>query len=158
MESFSAHDHSRCITSARAAIEERCAAQGLRLTDSRRRVLDILLREHRAVGAYEILEQLAAEGHKAQPPVAYRALDFLVSHGFAHKIEKLNAYIACTTPGEVHSPAFMICRNCNAIAEATAETADSGLGALARTAGFAIEQTVIEAEGLCPACRHEGAA
>ncbi len=47
------------------------------MTPVRRRVLEILLEKHRAMGAYDVLDRLAAEGFGNQPPVAYRALDFL---------------------------------------------------------------------------------
>lgn len=149
---FQQHDHGTCIASALAAAESQCAAQGLRLTPTRRRVLEILLGQHRAMGAYEILDRLKAEGLGSQPPVAYRALDFLVGHGFVHKIERLNAYIACAHPGAAHAPAFMICRDCGAVAEASARPGAGALGAAARDSGFRIESTVVEAEGLCPMC------
>ena len=51
------------------------------------------------MGAYEVLDRLAAEGFGKQPPVAYRALDFLVDQGFAHRIRRLNAFAACMQPG-----------------------------------------------------------
>ena len=79
-------------------------------------------------------------------------LDFLVENGFVHKIERLNAFVACAHPGQTHSPAFMICRICDAVAEAQSLPAKGALGAAARAAGFQIERTVVEAEGVCPAC------
>jgi Fur family zinc uptake transcriptional regulator len=82
------------------------------LTPVRRRVLEILLAQHRALGAYDILDTLREEGLGSQPPVADRALDFLIKNGFAHKIERLNAFIACTHLGQSHTPAFLICWNC----------------------------------------------
>lgn len=105
------------------------------------------------MGAYEILEFLRTDGHAAQPPIAYRALDFLVKNGFAHKIEKRNAFVACTHPGEDHTPAFMICRSCDHIEEAHREPEQGQLDKAARAAGFQIERTVVEAEGLCPKCQ-----
>jgi Fur family zinc uptake transcriptional regulator len=90
---------SRCPGGGR---DRRCAAEGLRLTPVRRKALELLLKEHRALGAYAILDRLRAAGFGSQPPVAYRALDFLTQHGFAHKIERLNAFIACAHPGESH--------------------------------------------------------
>ena len=108
------------------------------------------------MGAYDVLDRLSAEGQGAHPPVAYRALDFLVANGFAHKIERLNAFVACHHPGEGHRPAFLICRTCEAVAEAHVAPDDGALGASAQAMGFHIERAVIEAEGLCPACR-EGA-
>ena len=107
---FETHDHGACVDDAMAAAEARCAASDLRLTPIRRRVLELLLAEHRALGAYDILGHLSAEGLGAQPPVAYRALDFLVKAGLAHRIEALNAYIACSHVGADHTPAFLICR------------------------------------------------
>lgn len=149
---FARHDHARCVNAAIATAEAECADRNLRFTPVRRRVLEILLHEHRALGAYDILERLRTDGFGSQPPVAYRALDFLVENGFVHRIEKLNAFIACAHPGQTHAPAFMICRLCDAVAEAQTAPAKGALGTAARAAGFTIESTVVEAEGLCPAC------
>ncbi|TNF65104.1 MAG: transcriptional repressor, partial [Rhodobacteraceae bacterium] len=149
---FAKHDHGLCVETALAEAEARCEAQGLRLTPVRRKVLEILLQEHRALGAYAILDLLREAGFGSQPPVAYRALDFLAEHGFVHKIERLNAFVACTHPGEDHSPAFMICRLCDTVAEAQSAPARGPLGAAARAAGVRIEGAVLEATGICPAC------
>ncbi|MDQ2090254.1 Fur family transcriptional regulator [Marimonas arenosa] len=154
---FEHHDHDACIDDGTAAVAAYCARNGLQFTRQRRRVLEILLEEHRALGAYEILDRLREEGLGSQPPVAYRALDFLTRHGFAHKIERLNAFIACTHMGENHAPAFLICRACSAVAETYADPSEGVLGRAAREAGFRIERAVIEAEGLCPNCRKERA-
>lgn len=152
MIGFEAHDHHACKTAALAAADAHCRAAGLKLTPVRRRVLEILLDRHRALGAYEILDHLREEGLGSQPPVAYRALDFLVTHGFAHKIERLNAFVACTHAGEDHAPAFLICRLCDSVAEAEAAPDRGALARAARGAGFEIERMVIEAVGICPRC------
>jgi Fur family zinc uptake transcriptional regulator len=149
---FTRHDHSACVADALGAAEARCAEAGLRLTPVRRKVLELLLKEHRALGAYAILDLLRDAGFGSQPPVAYRALDFLAEHGFVHKIERLNAFVACAHPNTAHAPAFMICRACDAVAEAQSTPARGALGAAAKAAGFQIEKTVMEAEGLCPDC------
>ena len=149
---FASHDHAACVADALAVADARCADEGLRLTPVRRKVLELLLHEHRALGAYAILDLLRDAGFGSQPPVAYRALDFLAEHGFVHKIERLNAFVACAHPSEAHSPAFMICRMCDAVAEAQSAPAKGSLGAAAKAVGFQIEKTVVEAEGICPAC------
>ena len=149
---FQNHDHELCVKTALAAAETRCDQEGLRFTPVRRKVLELLLREHRALGAYAILDLLREAGFGSQPPVAYRALDFLTEHGFVHKIERLNAFVACNHPGKSHSPAFMICRLCDAVAETYSTPAKGALGDAARAAGFQIEKTVVEAEGICPSC------
>ena len=152
---FHPHDHARCIADALAAAEAHCAASGLKLTPVRRRALEILLSAHRAMGAYDLLALLDADGFGSQPPVVYRALDFLTANGFAHKIEALNAYVACVHPGAEHAPAFLICRACGTVEETEAATDRGPLARAARDAGFAIERAVIEAQGLCPACKTE---
>lgn len=151
MIGFEPHDHRHCIASAISAADDYCKTAGLQLTPARRQVLEILLTEHRALGAYDILEILAKRGHSAQPPVAYRALDFLMKHGFAHRIERLNAFVACAHPGENHAPAFLICRRCDAVAEA--ETTRGKLDQAADDTGFTIERAVVEAVGVCPNCQ-----
>ena len=150
MIGFEAHDHKNCIASGVASADAYCRAAGLKLTTSRKQVLEILLKEHRALGAYEILEYM---GQGTKPPMAYRALDFLVKHGFAHRIERLNAFIACAHPGQDHSPAFLICRGCDAVAEAASEPGKGRLGTAANKAGFVIERAAVEAVGLCPKCQ-----
>lgn len=150
---FLAHDHAACIAEGVAAADRHCRANGLRLTPVRRRVLEILLAEHRALGAYDVLEILRAEGLGAQPPVAYRALDFLVTHGFVHRIEGRNAFVACTRPESAHSPAFLICDGCKLVAELDADRVRSTLGAAAAAVGFSLDRAVVEAQGLCPDCR-----
>ena len=147
------HDHACCIADALSHLETHCAANGLQLTPVRRRVMDILLEQHRALGAYEILARLRDEGLGSQPPVVYRALDFLVRAGFVHRVETLNAFVACSRSGAGHAPAFLICRNCRTVIETPAEPAAGVLAGAAQEAGFAIETAVSEAEGLCAQCR-----
>ena len=150
---FEHHDHHHCISDALAGAETYCATHKLKLTPTRRRVLEILAQEHRALGAYEILEHLAKEGLGSQPPVAYRALDFLATHGFVHKIEKLNAYIACAHHGEDHAPGFMICTNCSKVAEVPSASVRDILGHAAKETGFEVSRAMVEVEGLCAACQ-----
>jgi Fur family zinc uptake transcriptional regulator len=154
---FARHDHDHCAGDVLARAEGLAAERGVRLTPVRRRVLEILLEEHRALGAYDVLQRLAAEGFGNQPPVAYRALDFLVENGLAHRIRRLNAFAACMHPGEAHAPAFLICRSCNVVAEAPAAPVRAALDDAASRLGFVIERSNIEALGLCPACREAAA-
>ena len=134
------------------AAQEYCEEHKLQLTPARRKVLELLLQEHRALGAYTILDLLREAGFNSQPPVAYRALDFLVENGFAHRIERLNAFVACALPGTEHSPAFMICRQCETVAETQSSESNFNFSATADFSGFKIEQTIIEAKGVCNSC------
>ncbi len=155
---FRPHDHSRCRRKVLAAAARRARDQGLRLTPVRRRVLEILLENHRAMGAYEVLERLAREGWGAQPPIAYRALDFLARHGFVHKVRRLNAYVACTRSTHSDPPLLLICRACGCVGEAEGAGISREIGAIAGARGFSVERLGVEALGLCPACAADGGA
>lgn len=144
---FSQHDHARC----QRASHDR--ARGLRLTKWRQKVLDILLEQHRSLGAYEILERLGENDETPKPPTAYRALDYLVEHGLAHRIEKMNAYVACAQPGACERASFFYCKLCHTVAEVQSSGAEADLMRAAETSGFSAEQTVIEVEGICAACQ-----
>jgi len=154
---FAEHDHRRCRETLLDELARAARARGLRLTPARRRVLEILSEAHRAMGAYEILDRLKAEGLGAQPPVAYRALDFLISAGFVHKVERLNAYVACCHPeeggGHENGACFLICGRCRKVAEVEDGALEIAVAQTAAARGFAIRRTVLEIEGTCPSCR-----
>ncbi|MFT6451782.1 MAG: Fur family zinc uptake transcriptional regulator [Halocynthiibacter sp.] len=149
---FHSHNHASCTGDLLQRADELARLEGLRLTPVRRRALEILLEEHRALGAYDVLERLREDGFGSQPPVAYRALEFLVENGLAHRIRRLNAFMACMHPGESHAPAFFICTQCNSVAELPEEELRSAVELAAAKIGFAIERVNVEAIGVCPSC------
>jgi Fur family zinc uptake transcriptional regulator len=150
---FHSHDHHGCSGSVLAVAERLVTERGIRLTPVRRRTLEILLESHRAMGAYDVLDRLAAEGFGRQPPVVYRALEFLVENGLAHRIQILNAFAACMHPETAHQPVFLICDGCHRIAEAPADGLRAALDTAAAGLGFAVARTSFEATGQCPTCR-----
>lgn len=149
---FHPHDHGACVGQALEQAEALVRQRGLRLTPVRRRALEILLERHGAMGAYEVLERLAADGFGRQPPVAYRALDFLVDNGLAHRIRRLNAFTACAHPGQDHHAAFLICERCDSVAEIPAGPMRAALDEGARQAGFHVHRASLEAIGICARC------
>jgi len=151
---FAPHDHHACAAEALVRAERLCAEAGARLTPVRRRALEILLESHRAMGAYEVLERLAADGFGNQPPVAYRALDFLVAQGLAHRVQRLNAFAACTHPqGHSDSPVLLICTACGVVAEAPGGAVGHALDEAAAAMDFRVERTMTEVLGRCPVCQ-----
>lgn len=147
------HDHAHCVDMALKQAESICQERGARLTDVRHRVLELVWRNHRPVGAYEILEHLGNSRKRAQPPTVYRALEFLLAQGLIHRIESLNAYIGCTAPERDHDGQFLICRDCGATAELLDRRIDTAIHAGASAAGFTVEHPTVELEGLCAKCR-----
>lgn len=153
---FTTHDHSSCVRRALSQADAFCRSNQLRFTKVRRRTLGILLESHTAMGAYDVLDRLKLEGLGSKPPIAYRALGFLLDNGFIHRIERLNAYVACSHPGAYHHPAFLICTDCGSIAETSVSPNTDALSKTARQNGFQIQHTTLEAEGRCPGCQQDG--
>jgi Fur family zinc uptake transcriptional regulator len=146
------HDHAACVDDALTRARAVCGRSGARLTDLRRRVLELVWESHRPIGAYAVLEALSKE-QRAAPPTVYRALDFLREQGLVHRIESLNAYVGCTRPDTPHPGQFFLCRACGQIAEVCDPRVDAALAQTALDAGFAIEQRTVEMVGVCARCR-----
>ena len=125
--------------------------KGQRLTRIRRKVLRLLLENSEPSKAYDLLANLDGEG-SAKPPTVYRALDFLQEVGLAHKIESLNAYVACGHASHKHSAVFLICEECGAAEELHAVSTTKALREETSAAGFNMHHAVIEARGICRAC------
>ena len=142
------HDHAAQISEA----EKRCAAAGESFTPLRRRVLELLMDQPGPAKAYDLLPLIDAD-KQAKPPTVYRALDFLVRMGLAHRIESLNAFVACDIVACARSTIFLICDNCGAAEEFDAGHALVDLTEAAKRDGFSIRRTMIEAGGLCAKCQ-----
>ncbi|MCF3935501.1 transcriptional repressor [Acuticoccus sp. M5D2P5] len=115
--------------------------------------LSALREAGRPLTAYEVLDVLRASRHSAAPPTAYRALGKLIELGLAHRLESVNAYVACCAEHEEAQPAFSICGDCGAVAELTDPTIGAGIAAIAAQGGFAPTKSVIELHGRCASCR-----
>ena len=153
------HDHQVCRSRAVARAEERCRDEGLRLTEQRRQVLEAMLESHAPVSAYEIMDRIAGKARRPSPISVYRALDFLVAHRFAHRIESRNAFLACI---EEHGHAasapeaplvFLLCERCGSATEAEPAELGGLLSRIAAAEGFAPSASVLEIRGLCAACQ-----
>ncbi len=147
------HDHSVCIETALAEAERLCAERGSRFTDLRRRILKMIWQGHKAVKAYDLLDQLATEGGSAKPPTVYRALDFLMDEGLVHKIESLNAYIGCPHPGDNHVSQFLICDKCETVREVTTSDLKEAVLSAAQASDFSIRRQTLELHGVCANCQ-----
>lgn len=144
--------HAHLHTAQIAEAERRCDAAGESLTPLRKRVLELLMESHGPAKAYDLLPLIDAD-KQAKPPTIYRALDFLVRMGLAHRIESMNAFVACDIGACARSTIFLICDNCGAAEEFDAGHALVDLTEAAKRDGFEIRRTMIEATGLCAACQ-----
>lgn len=141
-----------------------CEENGLRFTDPRRDVLAKIATSNKPIGAYDILGALAQElstrasTHSAlpahpKPPTVYRAIQFWSEHGFIHRIESLNAYIACHAGHKHQGSQFMICEHCHRVIELAAKTFLPVLETQQTVQVFEINRYSIEIYGVCKACQ-----
>lgn len=123
------------------------------LTKNQSLVLDALADANGPLSAYSILDLLRDHGLRA-PLQVYRALDKLVEAGLVHRLESLNAFVACRHPScEDHeTTAFMICETCGQVSEFTDPALARRLKALATETGFRVSRSTVELRGLCQAC------
>ena len=145
------NDHQCCINEALARAEQLCLQQHKRFTEIRRRVLELVWRQHKPIGAYQVLELMQQENRTA-PPTVYRALDFLQQLGLVHRIESLNAYVGCSHPEQPHDGHFLICERCHSLEELEMPEVTAAISRKAAASGFATSRQTIEIMGLCPAC------
>ena len=138
-----------------AAVERACSERGLRLTEIRARVLGLVADAGKPIKAYDLLD-MVREGEgagAAAPPTVYRALDFLLANGFIHKLESVNAFVACHHPNAAqHSAPFLICDGCHKAVELEDEHVVATLDAQARALGFSPQTQTLEVHGLCAEC------
>lgn len=116
-------------------------------------VYDALSGASNPLSAYAILDLLRNDGFRA-PLQVYRALEKLMEFGLVHKLESLNAFVACRHEEcESSEPAaFMICEECESVSELGDSKLTSHLGKLANTQEFALKHTTVELHGRCKNC------
>lgn len=136
-------------------VEGHCRRQGLRLTPTRKRILEMVLAADGPVKAYDLLDQLKAEQPKAAPPTVYRALEFLLDNHFIHRLETLNAFVSCFHPEDQHQGQFLICEQCEAVTEVHDHSIEDRLRDAALAREFEPRRQVLEIYGTCRVCRDD---
>ena len=97
---------------------------------------------------------LGALNHSEGPLSAYDILDKLVERGLAHRLESLNAFVACADE-HCHRKgliAFAICGGCGKVDEFADAVIEERLGDWAGAKGFKVERTTMEIRGKCGSC------
>ena len=129
-------------------------SQHVDLTRNQALVFDALSNAPQPLSAYTILDHVRSGGVRA-PLQVYRALEKLIELGFVHRIDSLNAFMACRQPGCASHAclAFTICEKCGTVSEVAGHKLDHEISLTARRAGFALSGSTIELRGSCEPCR-----
>ncbi len=105
----------------------------------------------RPISAYELIEELREKATLA-PQTVYRSLDRLIADGRAHRLESLNAFVACRHPSHEGTAVFAICNGCGSVTEFDEPQAVERLRGWAKKSKFAVEHMTLELRGRCRSC------
>ena len=115
-------------------------------------VLAVLCRYRGPLSAYNVLAELREANPKIAPPTIYRALAALTERGCVHRLESLNAFIACQSDRHRNAAILSICDDCGSVDESVAPHLLKELSSLIGKSGFAPMRHVIEVHGVCASC------
>jgi Fur family transcriptional regulator, zinc uptake regulator len=133
-------------------------AKGERMTAPRLRTLELILSQNAPVKAYDVIERFHPNG-AAKPPTVYRSLSFLEEMGLIHRIESLNAFVACHDQAhgdksvKSHMAAFLLCECCGQSEEVALQL--DAIDQKADLSGFSVKHITLEARGLCRNCHKD---
>ena len=129
------------------------------LNETQKRVHRILTAARNPLSAYDVLDKMRSKG-AVTPPTVYRSLDKLIEKGLAHRLESLNAYVACQHrhAHDHEMAAFAICDACGAVSEFTNSQIGERLAIWSGTHSFSPKKVTIEVRGLCESCAETRAA
>jgi Fur family zinc uptake transcriptional regulator len=161
------HNHQHCIDDALAAAQSICDQQNAKLTELRQQVLLLIWENHKPLGAYTLIDQLAEKTQRRiAPPTVYRTLEFLLALGLIHRINSLNAYIGCTQP-HMHQHQtdqsqsdqvfdkrnyFLICKKCHETEEILDASLSEKIESVSLHYKFVPQEQWLEITGLCEEC------
>lgn len=122
------------------------------LAPNHKLVYEALREAARPMTAYELIDAVRPAGISA-PPTVYRALNRLTGDGLAHRLESLNAYVACTRDhGRLGHVVFTICNDCGTAREVADDEVAADLLRCASEQRFAVRTATLELRGLCESC------
>ena len=128
-----------------------------RSKDMQADILAVLRQCGAPMSAYKVLDRLRDGNPRLAPPTIYRALAALIGRGMVHRLESLNAFVACRCEQHGHVPIFSICEDCGTVEEAVSQRITNELSRIAGQSGFAPARHVIEVHGHCARCESKEA-
>ena len=146
MSNTDSHSHLSIQERLKAA-RLKCEAEGRRFTPLRAHVFELIIENDGVIKAYDLLSRIRPELGSPKPPTVYRALEFLTELGLVHRVEALNAFIACDHNHAGHLAEFFICELCHSVEERHAHDHTD-----CKPEGFVINRSVVEHYGDCGRC------
>lgn len=132
---------------------EACKARNVKLTESRQKVLKLLVNAKAAKSAYQLLDDYRELHPKAEAMTIYRALDYFIKHHIVHKIPSQNTYHLCTEDSDHALTPILVCDDCHQVTEVPYKALENIISDLANVYHFKITEPTTEIKGLCQDCQ-----
>ncbi len=134
-----------------------CTHSGNRLTEKRKRILELLVTSKTPLSAYDVANAYNETAEAPMPTMSvYRILEFLESEQLVHKLTSANKYVACSHIACDHGhqvPQFLICGKCQSVKEiAITKTIIDELDVQVKKAGYKLMNSQLELDCLCNSC------
>lgn len=125
--------------------------KGLRVTDARTTVLQILSSSEKPLDVAEIETQLAHQGVNANEVTIYRMLDAFVEKGLVDRLDFQEGKFRYEMAKADHH--HLICDHCGTVKEVTDCSIDEMEKSIIEKQKFALHRHALEFFGLCPRCQ-----
>ena len=134
-----------------AAILDRIAEQGHRLTGPRQALVQVLAAHSRYFSAQEAWEQAQATGLDIGRATVFRTLDLLTELGILDRVhagDGCHRYVVCEPSHHHH----LMCADCGRVEPFEAPDIEAHIGKVADLVGFAVITHHLEIIGRCAEC------
>ncbi len=134
--------------------DEYLQSRGMRNTEQRRALVDLVFERHEHFDAEELMAQVPPRGktgHVSRPTV-YRTLNELVDAGLLRKFELDGRSVFEHDYGYPEHD-HLYCKRCRKLIEFHSEELLRLLGAVAEEHGFQVEGHRLMVHGVCPDCK-----
>ena len=118
----------------------------------REKELAVLRNQRCAMSAYDVLGELCQFNPKIASPTVYSALTALAEQRQIHRLESINAFVACQCDRHQQAPILSVCDDCDLVEESLATAVLAALSDVSKRSGFAQTHQEIELYGRCVAC------
>ena len=132
------------------------AKQTPELNNKQSLVMNLLSEAKGPLSAYQILHDLYDHGFRG-PTQVYRVLDKLLELGMVHRLESMNAFVACQQE-KCHEKnkeinLFTICKICGCVQELLSNGLKNIVKSLSKDNNFLLKSSVLELNVVCSKCK-----
>lgn len=128
-------------------------ANGYRLTDSRRALVEILVQSKKILNAEQLCD-LASQRHPdLGRATVYRTLEKLIELGLVQRVHDqygCHSYLALL---DDDPQALLICSDCHRVAAAPSDMFEQVTHSLEEATGYSIQKQVLQFSGMCADCQ-----